>query len=83
MKTIEIKEKLHHYIETAKEHKLKAIYTMVEDEIVEKGYDYWNDKAFIEELDKRSANYKNGKTKAIAWEDAKAHILNSNRHLKK
>ena len=83
MTTTAIRKKLVDYLQTADDKKVKAIYTMVEDEIVEKGYDYWNDKAFIEELDKRSANYKNGKTKAIAWEDAKAQILNSNRPLKK
>jgi putative addiction module component (TIGR02574 family) len=83
MAAITIRQKLYEYIRLADDKKVKAIYTMVEDEIAEKGYDYWNDKAFIEELDKRSANYKNGKTKAIAWEDAKAQILNSNRPLKK
>lgn len=45
VKTVEIKQKLHHYIETAQDKKLKAIYAMVEDEIQET-YDYWNDQEF-------------------------------------
>ena len=43
-------------------------------EIAEKGYDYWNNKSFIEELDTRSANYKSGKTKAIGWEYDTANV---------
>jgi hypothetical protein len=62
MKTIEIKERLHHYIETAKEKKLKAIYTMVEDEIAEK-YDNWNDADFVAELQKREEMFLNKTSK--------------------
>ena len=33
MSPLEIKQKLHHYIDTAEEKKLQAIYTILEDEI--------------------------------------------------
>jgi len=36
MKTSKFKEKLHRYIESAGQKKLKAIYTMVEEEIDER-----------------------------------------------
>jgi hypothetical protein len=39
MKTTDIKEKLHQYIETADEKKLKAIYTMVEEDIARMRYE--------------------------------------------
>lgn len=52
------------------------LFTMLESEI-EEGYDYWNDIAFINELDKMSADYKSGKVKGIPWEEVKREILNS------
>jgi len=33
MKTADIRQKLHHYLETAQDKKVKAIFAMVEDEI--------------------------------------------------
>ncbi len=79
MKTIEIKEKLHHYIDTAKEHKLKAIYTMVEDEITEK-YDCWSDADFIAELQKREAAFLNKTAKRYTIEES---ILNATNAIRK
>jgi putative addiction module component (TIGR02574 family) len=76
MSTAVIRQKLYDYIRMAEDKKIKAIYTMLENEI-EEGYDYWNDKDFINELEKRSADYKSGKVKGIPWEEAKAKILNS------
>lgn len=37
----------------------------------------WNDKHFIQELDKRTAEYKTGTIKPQSWEDAKAQVLGS------
>jgi putative addiction module component (TIGR02574 family) len=70
------RQKLYDYIRVAEDKKVKAIYTMLEEEI-EEAHNYWNDKDFIKELDKRSADYKTGKIKAVPWEEAKAQILNS------
>ena len=36
MSTVAIRQRLHHYIETAKDKKVKAIFAMVEDEIEER-----------------------------------------------
>jgi len=72
-----IRQKLYDYIRIAEDKKVKAIYTMLENDIEEGNYDYWNDKEFVAELDRRSASYKSGKSKAIPWEDAKAKILSS------
>lgn len=47
---------LHHYIETAQEKKLKAIFAMVEEEI-EETFDHWQDENFLNELKEREANY--------------------------
>ncbi|MGI8951699.1 MAG: hypothetical protein ACR2FN_08960 [Chitinophagaceae bacterium] len=75
MTSTNIRQKLHDYIRVAEDRKLRAIYTMLEDEI--ETYDYWNDKAFVSELNKRSADYKNGKVKAVPWKKAKEQILNT------
>ena len=74
MTTTVIRHKLYDYIRVANDKKVKAIYTMLEEEI-EEDYDYWNDKKFVAELNKRSADFKSGKVKGITWEDAKAKIL--------
>jgi hypothetical protein len=65
MKTVLIKEKLHHYIETAGEKKLKAIYAIVEDDIQEP-VNVWEDKNFVAELERREKAYKNGTAKMFS-----------------
>ena len=82
MAVTSIRQRLYDYIRVAEERKIKAIYVMLEDEI-EEVYDHWNDKEFIAELNKRSADYKSGRSKAVAWEEAKAKILNSHNAKKK
>ena len=62
MKTEELKEKLHNYIETAQERKLKAIYTMVEEEIDETD-NLWNNEEFVTELERREKKYLRGAAK--------------------
>jgi hypothetical protein len=82
MSTATIREKLYEYIRVAEDRKIKAIYTMLEEEI-EEVYNYWNDKDFVAELEKRSSDYKNCKVKGVSWEEAKAQILSSAKRKKK
>lgn len=76
MTTMAIRHKLYDYIRAAEDRKVKAIYTMLEEEI-EENYVYWNDKVFLAELDKRSTDFKSGKVKSVLWEEAKAQISGS------
>ena len=69
MKNTELKEKLHQYIETADEKKLKAIYTMVEEEIAE--YNKWDDKEFLNEMSSRIKDFETEKVKGYTWEEVK------------
>ncbi|MCA6379014.1 MAG: hypothetical protein IM574_13435 [Cytophagales bacterium] len=73
MNTTDIRQKLHHYIETAKDKKVKAMYTMVEDEI-EETYDYWNDDEFVAELKRRQIAHLKGQTKTHTLSDAASEI---------
>lgn len=58
MSSATIKEQLHNYLEIADDKKLKAIYTMVEDEIREFTVEYSDE--FKAELDRRVNHYLNG-----------------------
>ncbi len=58
MRTAIIREKLHQFIEVAEEKKVKAIYTLFEDEIAQDEWEYTDE--FKKELDHRYAYYKTG-----------------------
>jgi hypothetical protein len=69
MTTTTIREKLADYLQVADEKKLKAIYTMVEDEINTAAND-WDDD-FIKELEQRSKSFVNGTAKTYSWQETK------------
>lgn len=72
MNTTAIRQKLHNYLEVAKDKKVKAIYIMMEEEIKESAVGYTDE--FKAELDKRHADYKSGKAKMITAEESKKRI---------
>jgi hypothetical protein len=57
MTTLALREKLHKFIDSIEEKKVKAIYTLFENEI-EQGVEYSEE--FKAELDKRVEYYRNG-----------------------
>jgi len=67
-----LKEKLHGYIEHADEKKVKAIYTLVENEISETGYVY--DDETINILEERREEYKKSKIKGYTVEESMGHV---------
>jgi hypothetical protein len=69
MKTFDIRQKPHRYIETAQIKKVKAIYAMVEEEIQETN-GYWKDPEFLAELKRRDEEYLAGKSKTYTLEEA-------------
>jgi hypothetical protein len=74
MTTTAIREKLVNYLQIADEKKLKAIYTMVEDEINTAANDWEDD--FIKELKRRSKSFINGTAKTYTWKETKQAAFN-------
>jgi hypothetical protein len=70
MTTIVLRKKLTDYLQIADDKKIKAIYTMVEDEINTIANDW--DKDFIGELDRRSEGFQNGTAKTYSWKETKS-----------
>ncbi len=69
MRTTQIKQQLHDYIDSAEDKKLKAIYTLVEDDLTDEFALTAEQK---KELDRRYDNYQNGIGKTYTWEEAVA-----------
>ena len=77
-----IRQQLYDYIRVAEDRKVKAIHTMLEEEIAEL-YDHWNDETFTNNIEERSQQYKNGEVKSISWEAAQTSILNDSKASRK
>jgi len=76
MNTSTIRKRLYEYIKVADDKKVKAIYTIVENDINEL-HEWWNDESFIADLDNRSADLKSGKDQGVPWEKLKKEIKRS------
>jgi len=73
MTTAAIRERLYDYIRVADDKKIKAIYTMLEDQIIPTA-DWSEDEKFIAELDQRMKNYEDGLDKGHSWEELESSI---------
>jgi hypothetical protein len=71
MRTTQIKQQLHDYIDSAEDKKLKAIYTLLEDDITE-GFVLSNEQK--SELDRRYSNHQNGIGKSYNRDEIDAII---------
>lgn len=69
MNTTAIRQQLHNYLEIAEDKKIKAIYTMLEDEINTEANNW--DEDFIKELENRSKSFINGTAKTYTWDETK------------
>jgi hypothetical protein len=75
MTTAAIREKLINYMRVADDKKVKAIYTMVEDEINTEANDW--DQDFVKELEHRSKTFLDGTAKTYTWEETKQAAIKS------
>ncbi|HKR06806.1 MAG TPA: hypothetical protein VJY62_19375 [Bacteroidia bacterium] len=71
MTSIQLRQKLHQFIDRAEERKLKAIYTMVENDIEQPSLLTGEQK---KELDKRLEDYMQGKGKNYSMKNAISRI---------
>ena len=68
-----IRNKLYDYIRVADDKKLQAIYYLLENEM-EEATEWWKDKLFVEELDRRYKAMESGKDKEFTVEQLEASI---------
>jgi hypothetical protein len=68
-----IREKLHDYINEADEEKVKAIYTLVEGEIIP-GPHWANEEEFIADMDERVRRYDEGIDRGYTWDEVEASL---------
>lgn len=73
MNAAAIRDRLYDYIRVADDKKIKAIYMMLEDEIAEEA-DWWNNPAFVSELEKEYEAWDSGKDKGYSIADLKTEI---------
>jgi hypothetical protein len=69
MRTAQIRQQLHDYIDLAEDKKLKAIFTLIENDITD---DYQLSISQKEELDKRLSDHENGIGRTFTWEETVA-----------
>lgn len=72
MTTTSIRQKLHSYLELADDKKVKAMYTILEEDIEDLTIEYPDE--LKNELDKRLEDLKSGKSKSISAKESKKRI---------
>ncbi|HWB93406.1 MAG TPA: addiction module protein [Puia sp.] len=72
-KSASIRHKLYDYIRLADDKKLSAIYSLLEGEIEETN-EWWKDKGFVEELDRRYDALESGSDKGFTIEQLETSI---------
>lgn len=74
MPSLTTREKLYDFIRVADDKKIKAIYSLLENDILETT-EWWQDKTVITEMDKRYKNWQTGKDRGYTLEETKAHLI--------
>jgi hypothetical protein len=73
MDTTTIRKKLYEYILRADDKKVRAIYTIVENDI-DQVNEWWQDDKLVSELEQLSVNLKSGEDVGISWSELKKSL---------
>lgn len=73
MDKLELRQKLHHYIENADEKTLREIFVIAEDEI-KQTYNHWEDEEFVAELQAREESWLNGDSKTYSVSQSASRV---------
>ncbi len=73
MTTTAIRKRLYDYIRAADEKKIKAIYEIFEGQMAP-AVDWFEDEAFVAELDDRVKRYEEGTDRAYTWDELEVSI---------
>lgn len=76
MKSTAIREKLYDYIRFADEKKVKAIYTIIENDMIVRDSP-WEEESFVKELNRRTDEYEKNSKMSSSWEEVKAKTKRS------
>ncbi|RYU86224.1 hypothetical protein EWM62_18635 [Mucilaginibacter terrigena] len=82
MTTAAIREKLHDYINIADDEKVKAIYTLVEGQIVP-GHHWASEEEFEADMDERYRRYQEGIDQSHTLDEVKAFMEERKQRFKK
>lgn len=72
MNTATIRQQLHNYLEAADDKKIKAIYTIIEKDVLENEFEYTEE--LKNELDKRYSEYKSGTAEMVTASESRKRI---------
>ena len=72
MGALAIRERLQDYIRIADDKKVKAIYTMIENDL--QNYEWWNNKKLIAGYDKISRDFESGKEKGFTLTEMNSRL---------
>ncbi len=73
MTTAAIRERLYDYIRVADDKKVKAIYALLEDQVIP-AVDWSEDEDFVAELNERVRRYEAGIDRSYTWGELEASI---------
>jgi hypothetical protein len=69
-----IRQKMYEYIRFADDKKIRAIYTIVADEMNETS-NWWEDKQLLEKVAEADADMESGKDPGVPWQIARKNLL--------
>jgi putative addiction module component (TIGR02574 family) len=74
MDTLNIRQKLHEYIDMADDKEVAALYAGINEEAPQP-YEWWNDDELVAELERRAEDLRTGKDPGFTWEQSRENLM--------